>query len=151
MLFYCLLASNVADEKWCFSFMDYLLFTRFFPFSWISKFFPGYICASFSCNMPITQSVSPFYLFSSFFFLIFFYFWERNTEREWGRGRKGDTELEAGSILWAVSTEPNKGLEPTNSEIMTWAEAGGLTNWATQVPLWLFSSNTNPPFDVPGD
>ena len=30
-----------------------------------------------------------------------------------------DTELEAGSRLWAVSIEPDVGLEPTNCEIMT--------------------------------
>ena len=36
-----------------------------------------------------------------------------------GRGteREGDTELEAGSRLRAVSTEPETGLELTNSEI----------------------------------
>ena len=39
--------------------------------------------------------------------------WERVRERE------GDTESEAGSRLCVVSTEPNVGLEPTNSEIMT--------------------------------
>ena len=54
-----------------------------------------------------------------------------------GRGpeREEDTETEAGSRLWAVSTEPDVGLEPTNREIMTWAKVRGLTNWATQVPL----------------
>ena len=46
--------------------------------------------------------------------------------------REGDTECEAGSRLWAVSTEPDAGLELTNSEIMTWAEVGRLTDWATQ-------------------
>ena len=52
-----------------------------------------------------------------------------------GAEREGDTESEAGSRLWAVSTEPNAGLELTNCEIMTWAEVGRLTDWATQVPL----------------
>ena len=33
--------------------------------------------------------------------------------------REGDTESEAVSRLGAVSTEPNVGLEPTNSEIIT--------------------------------
>ena len=33
--------------------------------------------------------------------------------------REGDTEPEAGSRLRAVSTEPDAGLEPTNSEIVT--------------------------------
>ena len=36
-----------------------------------------------------------------------------------GREREGDTELEAGSRLPAVSTEPDTGLEPMNWEVMT--------------------------------
>ena len=50
--------------------------------------------------------------------------------------REGDTESEAGSRLWAVSTEPDAGLKPTDCEIMTWAEVGRLTDWATQAALW---------------
>ena len=51
--------------------------------------------------------------------------WE--TEHKWGRGREreGDTESEA------VSTEPDTGLKPRDCEIMTWAEVGRLTDWAT--------------------
>ena len=30
--------------------------------------------------------------------------------------------------LWAVSTEPNAGLEPMNRKIETWAEVGCLTD-----------------------
>ena len=52
-----------------------------------------------------------------------------------GAEREGDTDSKAGSRFWAVSTEPDAGLEPTNGEIMTWAEVGRLTVWATQVPL----------------
>ena len=52
-----------------------------------------------------------------------------------GAERGGDTEPEAGSRLWAVSTEPDMGLELTDCEIMTWAEVGRLTDWATQAPL----------------
>ena len=48
--------------------------------------------------------------------------------------REGDTESETGSRLWAVSTEPDTGLELTDREIMTWAEVGRLTDWATQAP-----------------
>ena len=59
---------------------------------------------------------------------------QRETEHEKGRGREGDTESEAGSRLWAVSTEPDTGLELTSREIMTWAEVGRLTHWATQAP-----------------
>ena len=58
----------------------------------------------------------------------------RGAEREREREREGDTEAKAGSRLWAVSTEPNAGLELTNREIMTWAEVGRLTDWATQAP-----------------
>ena len=32
--------------------------------------------------------------------------------------REGDAESEAGSRLWAVSTEPDAGLKPSNPEIM---------------------------------
>ena len=51
-----------------------------------------------------------------------------------GSEREGDTESETGSRLWAVSTEPDAGLEPTDSEIVTWAEVGRLIDWATQAP-----------------
>ena len=50
-----------------------------------------------------------------------------------GSEREGDTESETGSRLRAVSTEPDAGLELTDREIMTWAEVGRLTDWATQV------------------
>ena len=55
---------------------------------------------------------------------MFIYFWdrERQSMSAGGAEREGDTESEAGSRLWAVSTEPDAGLEPTNCEIMTWAE-----------------------------
>ena len=58
-----------------------------------------------------------------------------------GAEREGDTESEAGSGLWAVSTEPTVGLEPTNREIMTWAEVGGLTDRATQAPQDIILDN----------
>ena len=49
---------------------------------------------------------------------------ERETQSVSGGGaeREGDTESEAGSRLRVISTEPDAGLEPTNLEIMTWAE-----------------------------
>ena len=66
-------------------------------------------------------------------FILFF----RVTEDKLGRGREreGDTESKAVSRLWDVCTEPDKGLEPTNCEIMTWVEVGHLTDWTTQAPL----------------
>ena len=51
-----------------------------------------------------------------------------------GAEREGDTASKAGSRLWAVSTEPDAGLELMDCEIMTWAEIQHLTDWATQVP-----------------
>ena len=65
---------------------------------------------------------------------MFIYFWERESTSRGGAEREGDTESETGSRLWAVSTEPDAGLEPTDCKIVTWAEVGGLTDWATQAP-----------------
>ena len=71
---------------------------------------------------------------------MFVYFWEREREREHkqgrGREREGDIESKPGSRFWAVSTEPDVGLEFTDCKIMTWAEVGRLTDWATQAPLF---------------
>ena len=66
---------------------------------------------------------------------MFTYFWRR--ERQSVRqGRERETqEFEAGSRLWAISTEPDAGLELNKRKIMTWAEVGRPTDWATQVPL----------------
>ena len=55
---------------------------------------------------------------------------ERETDRQ--------TESEAGSRFWAVSTGPDVGLELKNHEIMTWAEDGHSADWATQVPPSMF-------------
>ena len=78
-------------------------------------------------------------LFFILFFKIFFnvYFWdrERQSMNEGGAEREGDTESEAGSRLWAISPEPDAGLELMDREIVTWAEVGRLTDWATQAPL----------------
>ena len=62
---------------------------------------------------------------------------ERERERAWAREgqRQRDTESEADFRLWAVSTEPDTGLKPTNCEIITWDKTGCPTNWATQAPL----------------
>ena len=64
---------------------------------------------------------------------MFIYFWdrERQSMSEGGAEREGDPESEAGSRLWAVSTEPGAGLELTDREIVTWAEVSRLTDWAT--------------------
>ena len=67
---------------------------------------------------------------------MFIYFWDRERQSMSGGGaeREGDTESEAGSRLWAVSTEPDMGLKLTNREIMTRAKVGRSTDWATQEP-----------------
>ena len=83
----------------------------------------------------------------SFFCLIFFsmfiYLWDRERQSLNGGGSEteGDTESETGSRLWAVSTEPDAGLELADLEIMTRAEVRRLTDWATQAPplLCLFN------------
>ena len=54
-----------------------------------------------------------------------------------GAEREEDTESEAGSRLWAISPEPDAGLELMDREIMTWAEVGRLTDCATQAPLYM--------------
>ena len=59
--------------------------------------------------------------------------WTEHEQRR-GREREGDTESEAGSRLWTVSTEPKAGLQLTSHEIMTWTEVRPPTDWATQVP-----------------
>ena len=66
---------------------------------------------------------------------MFIYFLrDRQSVSRAGAEREGNTESEAGSRLWAVSTEPDAGLKLTNREIMTWAKVRHSTNWATQVP-----------------
>ena len=75
---------------------------------------------------------------------MFIYFWEiervsvRERASRGGAERQEDTKAKAGSRLWAVSTELHTGLEPTNHEIMTWAEVRFLTNRVTQAPLRWF-------------
>ena len=51
-----------------------------------------------------------------------FIYFERESTHGGGAERARDTEFKAGSRLWAVSTEPDAGLELTDREIMTWAE-----------------------------
>ena len=71
---------------------------------------------------------------------MFIYFWDRERQSMNGGGaeREGNTESEAGSRLWAISPGPDAGLELTDREIVTWAEVGRLTDWATQAPLAIY-------------
>ena len=59
------------------------------------------------------KSIERLYIFFEIV-VMFLYFGDKETECEQGRGREreGDTESQAGSRLWAVSTEPDVGLEP---------------------------------------
>ena len=56
---------------------------------------------------------------SFFFFNVCSFLRDREIASRGGAEREGDTESEAGFRLRAVSTEPNKGLELTDREIMT--------------------------------
>ena len=62
----------------------------------------------------------------------------RERERDGGRAQAGewqreeDRGFEVGTC--AGISEPDVGLELTNCEIMTWAEVGCSTDWATQAP-----------------
>ena len=101
---------------------------------------------------------------------MFIYFWEREREKvcvyKRRRGReRGGQRIQSG--LWADSREPDAGLKLGNHEIMTWAEAGRLTAWATQAlqggwnikchpevseevaQLKLYPLNTNSPLSLP--
>ena len=68
---------------------------------------------------------------------MFIYFWQSEKQSMSGGGaeREGDTESEAGSRFWTVSTEPDAGFELTHCEIMTWAEVRCSTDRATQEHL----------------
>ena len=55
----------------------------------------------------------------------------RETNRERVREEQREREMQnpkQAPGCEAVSTEPNVGLEPTNHELMTWAEVGGSTD-----------------------
>ena len=69
------------------------------------------------------------------YFLSLFILRDRDREREWGRGRKRGRER----IPSRLCTDSlDTGLKLTNHEIMTWADIGHLTDWATQAPNHLF-------------
>ena len=78
-----------------------------------------------------------------YFFNVYLFLREREREHKQGRNteKEGDTESEACFRLWAVSAEPDVGLEPMSCEFMTWVEVRCLTDWATQVPHLFFFFN----------
>ena len=79
-------------------------------------------------------------IFNFFYVYLFLKDTERQRTSRGGAEREGDTESKAGSRLWAVSTEPDAGLKLTDNVIMTWAEVGRLTEWATLALLELLYS-----------
>ena len=114
-----------------------------------SPFFPrwSYSYSSLLTAEFLQDSSSDWWLFLSSFiydFLMAFFFFNvylflRERESVSGRGRERErerkTESEVGSRFWAVSTEPDAGLELKNWKIMSWAEVRCLIDQVTQVPL----------------
>ena len=77
-------------------------------------------------------------LFFFNFFLTFICYWETERNRAWAGAGQRERETQnpkqaPGSELSAQSL--TRGSKVTNREIMTWAEVGRLTDWATQAPL----------------
>ena len=63
---------------------------------------------------------------------------ERQSVSRGGAEREGDTDSEAGSRLWAVSTEPNMGARTHKLWDRDLSRIRRSTNWATPVPLFYF-------------
>ena len=99
--------------------------------------------------------VGVFNICKLFLTFIHFWDWERQSGSGGGAERVGDTESKAGSSLWAVSTEPNAGLELT--DLRSWPELeldAYLTYWATQAPpgafnIWMEKTFPSPSFAPP--
>ena len=70
-----------------------------------------------------------------FFFNVYLFLRQRETEHEWGKVREKETQNLKQSPGSQLSAQNLAGLELTDREIMTWAEVGGLAEWATQAPL----------------
>ena len=88
--------------------------------------------------------ITPLIAYYFFFFKIYLFLdRERHSMNGGGAEREGDTESEAGSRLWAISPEPDAGLKLADREIVTWAEVGRLTDWATQAPQSLAILDTH--------
>ena len=69
------------------------------------------------------------------FFLIFFSLYLFLREKDRVRAGEEQRERETQNPKQAPGSKLSARLEPTNREIMTWAEVGRLTDWATQAPL----------------
>ena len=67
---------------------------------------------------------------------MFIRLWEREREMWAGEGqRERETQNLKQVPGCELSAEIQAGLKPMNCKIMTWAEVGRLTDWATQVLL----------------
>ena len=83
---------------------------------------------------PTSSSTFAIFLFFAFFKKIFYLFiWKSEREHNWGCGRVRRREREADSPLSTALLEA----QSQDPEIMTWAEARHLTEWATQTALIL--------------
>ena len=110
--------------------LELTLFQKLILFQWVTSLL--ITCDNVLC---FEISLLSFFLKKKFFFNVYFWDRERQSMNGGGSEREGDTESKTGSRLWAVSTEPDAGLEFTDREIMTWAEVRHLTDQATQAPL----------------
>ena len=81
-------------------------------------------------------------LFFLNFFNVYLLLREKERGKEPGEGRRKRERERIPGRFRVVSPEPEAGLEPTNREIMTWAQVQCLTDWATQAPhrWWLLNS-----------
>ena len=74
-------------------------------------------------------------LFFKIFLHVYLFLRERRTVRVAEGQREKETQNPKQAPGFKLSAQsPTRGLELTKREIMTWAEVGRLTNWATQVP-----------------
>ena len=86
-----------------------------------------------STSSSVLTELSGFFLF--FFLNIYLFLRQRETERERGRGRERRRHR-IRSRLQALSHQPRawRGARTQEREIVTWAEVGRSTDWATQAP-----------------
>ena len=79
-------------------------------------------------------------------FLMFIYFRERERQRgnKGGAEREGDTESQAGSRHWAISTEPKAGLKLTNERWdrdLSWSQTLNQRSHPGAPMIWAFLVN----------
>ena len=111
------------------------------------------ICGS--CFLPLQNCYSPtldHMAFHSFFFKFIYLFWERERERETAWVGEEQRERERDRIPSrhrTFSAASDVGLKPMNHDTMTWAELECLTDWATQVPLFIhFCPDVDPQMEL---